>query len=57
MAAKIPTTTITKISSIIVNKRKGDRVTVKVKRYENGEYKDREFEVTLGKKPKIKKNT
>ena len=45
------------ISSIIVNKRKGDRVTVKVKRYENGEYKDREFEVTLGKKPKIKKNT
>jgi len=39
------------INSIIQSKRKGDKVKVTIKRYDNGEYVEKEIEVTLAEKP------
>ena len=41
------------INSIILGKRKGDKVKVTFYRYENGEYIKKEVTVTLAEKPQI----
>lgn len=43
------------INSIILGKRKGDKVKVAFYRYENGEYVKHEVMVTLAEKPEVKK--
>ena len=42
------------INSIILGKRKGDKVKVTFYRYENGEYVKHEVTVTLAEKPEVK---
>ena len=42
------------INSIILGKRKGDKVKVTFFRYENGEYIKKEVTVTLAEKPEVK---